>query len=133
MEVLVPADPVLLTIAWLDGKYPWDVLVTKARPNPTSGRVVTVRRSGGTPNLFVLDNAWLTIECFAPTAAAVDGVSALAYRTWGLLGAMAGEVIDGVQCYEVDTIGGPSDFPDADAQLPRFVMSVQATFRRHTV
>lgn len=127
MELLIPADPVLLAISWLDGQYPWDVLVTKNRPNPTTGRIVTVRRTGGTPNLFVLDNAWLTVQCFAPTD--LD-TSELAYRTWGLLNAMEGEVIDGVQCYDVQTLGGPNDFYDSDAQQPRFVMSVQATFRK---
>jgi hypothetical protein len=126
-ELLVPSDPVKLAISWLDGAYPWAVTVTKNRPNPTAGRVVTVRRGGGSQlELHVVDSAWLTVECFAPTD---EQASDLAHYTWGLLFAMAREVIDGVQCYRVQPIGAPVDMPDTEAQIPRFVMTVQAQFR----
>lgn len=127
-EVLVPADPVKLALAWLDGAYPdaWSVSLVKNRPNPTTGRVVAVRRNGGTRPLFVADNAWLYVECFADTD---EDTADLARLTWGLLFAMAGETIDGVPCYRVDPIAGPADLPDADAEQPRYVMTVQASFR----
>lgn len=128
MEVIVPADPVLLTRAWLLGHLP-GVPVVKNRPNPVTGKLVTVRRTGGAPSLMVTDAAWLTVEVFAPTDLEA---SSLAHNVYGLLLAMAGEVIEGVQCYRVQTLSAPADMPLTDAgdmQRPRFVMSVQATFR----
>lgn len=129
METIVPADPVKLARSWLTSQYPWPVTVTKNRPNPLAGRVVTVRRSGGVRSEMVVDGAWLSVECFAPTD---EQASDLGHLTWALLFAMQGEVIDGVQCYRVDALGGPNDFPledSGDMQRPRFVMSVQALFR----
>lgn len=129
-EVIVPADPVILTREWLSGRYPWPVTVTKNRPNPTVGRIVTIRRSGGLRPVIVTDAAWLTVECFAPTDIET---SELAHLTWGLLHAMEGQIVAGVQCYRVQPLGGPADMPDADAQVPRYVMSVQATFRASAI
>jgi hypothetical protein len=128
METLVPADPVKLARSWLSeaGQYPWTVTVTKNRPNPLTGRVVTVRRNGGLRPDLVTDAAWLSVECYAAND---DDTAQLAHRTWGLLFAMQDEVIDGVQCYRVQALGAPNDFPDSEGQRPRFVMSVQATFR----
>ena len=128
METLVPVDPVTLARTWLTapGRYPWPVQVVKNRPRPVSGRVVTVRRVGGGRPDLVTDAAWLAVECFAPTD--LDA-AALGHVTWGLLFAMRGELIDGVQCYRVQAIAGPADFPDADASQPRFTLTVQATFR----
>ena len=128
-EVIVPADPVLLAQAWLRSMLPADVVVVKDRPTPLTGQVVTVRRSGGTPSDLVTDAAWLALEVFAPSDIAA---AQLGHHVWGLLAAMRGEVIDGVQCYRVQTLGGPADMPlndPGDLQRPRMVMSVQVTFR----
>lgn len=127
-EILVPADPVKLAIAWLTPKLT-GVTVTKNRPNPLTGKVVTVRRTGGSRPIMVTDAAWLSVEAFAPTD---TDASDLGHLTWGLLHAMAGQQILGVQCYRVVQLGGPADMPlnmAGDMQRPRFVMSVQATFR----
>lgn len=128
MEVIVPADPVKVARTWLTSHLP-GVTVVKNRPKEITGWLVTVRRSGGLNPTLVTDAAWLTVECFAPTD---DDLGELTHETWGLLHAMAGEVIDGVQCYRVDTLGGPADMPLSDpgeSQRPRYVMSVQAHFR----
>lgn len=132
MEALIPADPVKLARSWLLSSYPWPVTVVKNRPNPTTGRVVTVRWNGGMRDDMVTDAPWLSVECFADTDAdAAD----LARHTWGRLFAMKGEVIDGIQCYRVDPLGAPNDFPSVEpgtgVSTPRFVMSVQALFRSH--
>lgn len=129
-EVIVPPDSVKLARTWLAGKYPWPVTIVKNRPNPTVGRVVTIRRNGGLRPLMVLDAAWLSVECFADTD---EQAAELGNLTWGLLFAMAGEVVNGVQCYRVQALGAPADFPDAEAQKPRFTMSVQATFRASAI
>lgn len=129
METIIPADPVKLTRSWLlePDQYPWPVSVLNRRPNPMSGRVVTVRRSGGLRGaVFVTDQAWLSVECFAPTA---EATADLAHHTWGLLFAMQGKVIDGIQCYRVQDLAAPADMYDPEAQRDRYVMSVQASFR----
>lgn len=128
MEIIVASDPVILSRSWLVPRLP-GVTVVKNRPNPVQGKVVVVRRSGGSPGDMVTDPAWLTIECFAPTDLEC---SQLAHLTWALIRAMAGEVIDGVQCYRVQTLGGPADMPLTDPgekQRHRYVMSAQVTFR----
>lgn len=134
METIVPADPVKLAISHLDGAYPWSVTVTKNRPNPTTGRVVTVRRSGGLRPDMVTDGAWLSIECFA---ASDEDASDLCHYTWGLLFAMKDEIVGGVQCYEVTAIAAPNDFPSVEpgtgSSKPRFVCSVSAEFRATSV
>lgn len=128
MEVLIPPDPVKVTLAWLAGKYPWPVTIAKNRPS-LEGRVVIVRRTGGTtPNRFT-DGAWLTVECFAPNDLQA---SELAHRTWGLLHAMSDQVIGGVQVYRVQTLAAPNDFPLAqpgEMQRPRYTMSAQIQTR----
>lgn len=125
----MPADPVLLTQTWLRTHLPSSVRVVKSRPTPVEGEIVTVRRTGAVPSLFVLDAAWLTLEAFAPTDAAA---SELGHFVWGLLHAMQGKQVDGVQCYRVQTLGGPADMPlnaAGDLQRPRFAMTAQITFR----
>lgn len=122
-EVLVPPDPVKLVLAYLAEH---DIVAQKNRPNPVAGEVVIVRRIGGTPSLFVVDQPWLYVETFASTD---EAASDLAHLVWALLFSMAGEVVDGVQCYEANGIAGPADMPDPDAQQPRFAMTVQLAFR----
>lgn len=129
IEVQVAHDPVLLTQSWLRTHLDSGVSVVKNRPNPVEGEFVTVRRTGAVPSLFVADAAWLSVEAFAPTDTAA---SDLGHLVWGLLHAMQGQVVDGVQCYRVQTLGGPADMPLAaagDLQRPRFVMTAQVTFR----
>jgi hypothetical protein len=125
---IIPPDPVKLVIGWLTPALP-DATVTKNRPNPLTGQVVTVRRAGGTRHDLVVDDVLLSFECFAPSdEAAAD----LAHATWGWLFAMAGQPVDGVQCYQVVGAGGPADLPldgSGDMQRPRYVMSAQVSFR----
>jgi len=132
METIVGPDPVKVTLVWLAGSFPWPVVVTKNRPNPTVGRVVTVRWSGGTRFGLVTDGTWLNVECFADTD---EDAADLARHTWARLFAMQNELIAGVQCYDVTPIGAPNDFPSVEpgtgVSAPRFVMSVQAQFRAH--
>lgn len=132
METIVPADPVKLVRSWLLGSFPWPVTVAKNRPNPTVGRIVTVRWNGGLRADLVTDAPWLSVECFADTD---EQAADLARWTWARLFAMRGEVIDSVQCYGVSALGAPSDFPSVEpgtgVSTPRFVMSVQALFRSH--
>lgn len=129
-EVIVPPDPVKLAISWLQPALP-GVAVVKNRPNPTEGHVITVRRSGGMRPIAVVDQAWLSVECFAPTD---EAVADLAHLVWGLLHAMKGQVIGGVQCYQVLPLGGPADFPDpGPPSKPRYTMSVQASFRAKAI
>lgn len=132
MEVIVPPDAVKVAISWLSARLP-DTLVTKNRPNPLSGNVVTIRRSGGVKRTMVTDSPWLSVEVFAPTD---EACADLAMLTWGQLFAMEREVIDGVQCYLVQALSHPSDMPLAgpgDMQRPRYVMSVQADLRATAV
>lgn len=132
-EVLVAPDPVRLALVWLGSHLPSTVKVVKNRPNPLSGSVVTVRRSGGVPSIKVTDKSWLSVEIFATTD---EAASDLAHLVHGLLLAMEGERVNGVQCYRAQTLGAPADMPLSDAgdkQRPRFVMSVQASFRASAI
>lgn len=131
-EIIVAPDPVLLARSWLlehlDG-----VTVVKNRPDPVTGQVVVVRRSGGVPALFVTDSAWLSVEVFAPTDRAV---SDLAHHVFGLLRAMAGEVVGGAQCYRVEILAAPADMPlvdPAESQRPRYTFTLQVTFRASAI
>lgn len=135
--LLVPADPVRLAIDWLaqPNAYPWPVSVTNTAPppasqspNPQSGRVVLIRRTGGVQgrDLHVVDQAWLTVEAFAATPFIT---AELAHRTYGVLRAMAGQQVSGTTCYRVQTVAAPASVPADEGVTPRFVFTVQAGFR----
>lgn len=128
-EVIVGGDVVALIRAYMleVGFAPWTgVKVLNRRPNPTTGRVVVIRRSGGTQGDLVTDAAFVTFECFAKTSA---DAMALAMRAYAICQSMKHQTVDGVQCYRVDTLAAPADHYDAEAQVERFTFSMQPHFR----
>jgi hypothetical protein len=127
-EIIVAPDVVKLVRSYLlDVGFPWSpVKILNRRPNPTTGRIVVVRRSGGTLGDLVSDAAFVTIECFAETS---EDAANLAMFTYAAVQSMKWQMIDDVQCYRVDTLAAPADQYDPDAQRDRFTFSVQVAVR----
>lgn len=127
-EIIVAPDVVKVVRSYLlDVGFPWSpVQVLNRRPNPTGGRIVVVRRSGGTQGDLVSDAAFITFECFADTS---ESAHSLALFTYAAVLSMKWQTVDEVQCYRVDTLAAPSDQYDADAQRDRFTFAVQLAVR----
>lgn len=131
-ETIVAPAAVKLAIGQLrDTAWPWTTAVENRRPNPMpSGRLIVVRRSGGITPTMVTDGPFLTFECFADNGYDAER---LANYAFAVVRAMARKRVDGVQCYRVDTLAGPADQYDADAQRDRYTFSVVAHFRATAV
>lgn len=128
-EILIPPDAVALTIDYLNDRgFPWDVEVRNRRPNPTQGRIVVVRRTGGVDGDLITDAPFITFECFADTP---KDTADLAMHTYGLMKAMKLEIVNGVQVYRVQPLAAPADLYDADAQRDRYVFSMMVEVRVH--
>lgn len=127
-EIIVAPDVVKVVRSYLlDVGFPWPLVqVVNRRPDPTAGRIVVVRRSGGTQGDLVSDAAFITFECFADTS---EDAHALAMFTYAAVLSMKWQTVDDAQCYRVDTLAAPADQYDADAQRDRFTFSVQLAVR----
>lgn len=100
--------------------------VSQDVPDPRPARFVTVTRGGGVRHTLVSDAATLLVECWAATSADAHD---LAQMSRALLGSMVGSVVDGVQVYRVDEVGGPQQLPDPLSEQPRYVFTLSAHFR----
>lgn len=127
-QIFVAREPVLVIREWLTNNLGSEVKVLKRRPNPTAGSVVVMRRIGGTMLDQVTDGPWVTLDIYGDDDSAT---SVLAHKVWGLLHAMNGKIIGGVQCYNVVTIAGPADQYDRDAELFHWAMTIQLAVRAY--
>lgn len=105
--------------------------VSSMIPNPRPERFVVIDRTGGPRRDLIVDEAQLTIDCWA-----ADDVKAhdLAEIVRGIIGAAAGTATGGVQFYRIDELAGPQHLPDPDsAHQARYRWSVlaQVRGRRH--
>jgi hypothetical protein len=97
-------------------------------PTPVNGNGITVRcyRTGGLNTQKVIDQAQLTLECYAPTAEEAHDVLQLCR---GLVHALQGTVQGGVTFYGVNEFAGPVEFPDPNTDTPRYTMTMQVSVR----
>lgn len=128
---MIPAitfpDAVAAVIGYLTDEI--DAAVYKRVPTTRPSEFVTVARSGGVVSNFVVDNAQLSIDCWADRD---DDLADLMAEVRGLVLAMQGDVIDGAQVYRVTEVGGPADIPDPVSDMPRMRWTVQVQFRGDT-
>lgn len=99
-------------------------------PNPRPSRFVLVPRVGGPARNIVVDQPTLGIECWAPTAGAAYELCRL---TRALIGALAGQSIEGVMFYAVGEFAGPTQLPDPDSNQARYIYTPTLTCRGTTI
>lgn len=128
---MIPAvtfpDAVALVVGYLSDEIDADVY--KRVPTTRPAEFVTVARSGGVVSNFVVDNAQLSIDCWAERD---DDLADLMAEVRGLVLAMHGVVVDGAQVYRVIEVGGPADIPDPVSDMPRMRWTVQVQLRGDT-
>lgn len=105
-------------------------VVSQNVPDPRPVRFVTVTRGGGVRHTLISDAATLLVECWASSPADAHD---LAQLSRALLIAMEGSVVDGVQAYRVDEVGGPQQLPDPLSEQPRYVFTLSAHFRGYAL
>lgn len=132
-EVILFPDAVEVVTDYLAFELPLQMsaaTVGTRVPKQRPAEFVTVRRIGGTASSLVIDNAQLSVECWATSeAAAAD----LAQLVRGLVHAMAGTTQGSVAVYRVTEIGGPAMLPDPDSDTPRYVATYQIGMRGRAV
>jgi len=122
---VVFGDVVAGVIGWLDAGL--SVPVVKRVPSPRPAAFVAVLRSGGERRDVVVDDAILSVDCWADDDETVaDLVSAVRARLFGLAGE---RFTDGTQVYRVDEVGGPADLPDPLSDSPRMRWTVRVQVR----
>jgi hypothetical protein len=95
-------------------------------PNPRPERFVLVPRIGGVRRNLVVDSATIAVECWASTDAEAANLAALVR---GLIGALPGQVLDGITIYRVDEFSGPANLPDARTAQARYTFTVSISYR----
>lgn len=100
--------------------------IIKVVPKERPARFVQVFRTGGPRRNLVVDDAQLTISCWALTD---QDAATLAALVRGLLLAIKSDVINGVTFYKVEELGGPVDLPDPESNQSRMTWSVIASVR----
>lgn len=117
-------DVVALVIGHLTDAV--DVPVRKRVPNPRPVSFVTVLRTGGPRRGWVVDDAQVTIDCWAGTD---EDCADLTAEVRAAVNAMHGQVVDGTQIYRVIEVGGPADLPDPLSDTPRMRWTVTVQTR----
>jgi metal-dependent amidase/aminoacylase/carboxypeptidase family protein len=112
------------TVASLAG-----VPIHQVEPNPLPATFVLVKRIGGHARNLVIDDAYLTIEAWAPTEAEAHDV---AQHTRAEIHAAVGHYLGTQFCYRVDEIGGLAMSPDPDTAKPRYTWTVSVSLRGTT-
>ncbi|MGV9364523.1 hypothetical protein [Amycolatopsis sp. NPDC003731] len=95
-------------------------------PNPRPTKFVLVPRVGGVRRNIVVDAPTIGFEVWADRDKAA---SDLAQITRALVNGMAGRRIGGVQCYRVEELAGPTNFPDGVSAQSRYVFTTTLSFR----
>lgn len=121
-SVIFP-DATAVVIAWLDQNVAQPVSHTAPKPRPSA--FVTVARTGGVAS-GVLDNALITVEVWAASAAAAGS---LAQTVRALVLAMSGRVVGTAAIGAVSEASGPQDLPDPDSKQARSTFTAQVPVR----
>ena len=119
VEVIVFPDAVALLRGYLLGIAGVTALasaVTGEVPADRPAAFVQLTRTGGSARELVVDEAAVTVDCWAATQVAA---MALAQLVRAHVNALEGTTIAGVAVYGVNEVGGPADLPDPDTQAPR--------------
>lgn len=124
MEVITFPDATALLIDHLDSQIVEPVHHKIPNPRPTT--FVTLRRTGGVKRNLVTDEPQITAECWALTDEAAHD---LAQEVRGVLNALPGTTLDGVDVYRVDELSGPADLPDPVSGEARYTQSFSVALR----
>lgn len=89
-------------------------------------RFVVLPRVGGARRNLVVDSPTIAVECWGNTAESAYG---LCRMVRALLGGLVGRIVNGVQFYRVDELGGPVNLPDPVSHQSRYTMTVSLSLR----
>jgi hypothetical protein len=103
-----------------------DVPVSATVPKVRPATFVTVRRLGGPKRNMVVDSPLVTFECWADTG---GNAYSLASLVRGIINALPGEVIEGINIYRVEEASGPAMLPDPDSNQMRYVFTASIDAR----
>jgi len=125
--VLFP-DAAAAVITYLGGLSSLSgVPIRHTEPNPLPPTFVLVHRTGGQVRGLVVDDAYLTIEAWSPTA---EGAHDLLQVVRSEIHATAGHYITpSALVYRVDEIGGVIWQPDPDTARPRYAWTASVSLR----
>lgn len=127
-QVAVYPDAEAVAVAWLRERFALlgdPAHVGTMVPNPRPERFIRVMLAGAqtTPPL---QEAMLIFDCWDRTSPLASGLARLAQ---GLIGALDGVTVGGVFCYGVGYVGGPSNLPDPDTTLARYLFTSTVSLR----
>lgn len=100
--------------------------VTGKVPNPRPATFVTVRRTGGTRQNLVADNATVVVEAYAASDTAALDLAQLARRA---LHSARGSVVAGTTIYRIEELSGPAELPDPLSDQPRVTQTFTVATR----
>lgn len=129
MAEIIFGDIVALTIAYLNQQAP-DLIVGTEYKKPTSAPTVTLNRNGGARVSRVADQAFVSIDVWAPDtwnglAEAHDAAQIVRSHIFD----MTGTVIDGTPIYRVSELAGPARSPSPDREDDRWTLALAVSFR----
>lgn len=102
------------------------VPIHQVEPNPLPPTFVLVKRIGGHARNLVIDDAYLTIETWAPTEYEAHDLGQI---TRAEIHAAVGHYMGTQFLYRVDEIGGLAMSPDPDTATPRYTWTVSVSLR----
>ena len=102
------------------------VPIHQVEPNPLPPTFVLVKRVGGHNRNLVIDDAYVTIETWAPTEAEAHDLGQI---TRAELHAAVGAYLGTQFCYRVDEIGGLAMSPDPTSFKPRYTWTAAVSLR----
>lgn len=98
-------------------------------PNPRPASFIQLTRVGGTSRDHVVDDATVSVDCWAATQVAA---MALAQQARAHIHAMASTVVGGVTVYRTAELAGPADVPDPESGAARVRQTFQIGLRATT-
>lgn len=119
-EVIKFAPAEAVAISWLNAYFALTGDAARARttvPSNRPARLVIVERTGGSKASLNRDNPQITYQVFAENAVAAED---LANEVRAAVEAMEQQTILNTWVTEVSEVGGVVNFPDFEAQLPRY-------------
>lgn len=100
-------------------------------PNPRPATFVIVQRTGGARRHLVVDDAYLTVEAWAPTEAEAHDIAQTVRAE--LHAAQSSFLTGSVFCYRVDEVGGLAMQPDPESARPRYIWTASVSLRNGPV
>lgn len=133
MQGVVFGDVAALVIGWVNPRLAAAGHAARAGRvvrNPRPATFVTVQRTGGPRLTPVSEAAQITVDAWANNTEAAHDLSQLVRA---FIHQMRGEVVDGVQVYDVDEFGGPADLPDPTSEQARYTFTLSITLRYRSI